>query len=219
MSESDSFLHEVSEEVRRDQLVAVLRKNAVWIALAVVVIVGGAAYFEWSKARATAEAQANGTKLWDSLQEEDAAARAEAVAALDLSPEAQQVAALQAAAALVESGDVQGAVTRLQALATDPKVSEPLKDTVRLKLVAISADVLEDGARLDLLERLMTEGHALRPLALEQRALIRLRDGDSAGAEADLRAIIDDPLGFDTVRARADQLLTAMGAGSAAEEG
>ena len=63
MSDTDSFIEEVSEEVRRDRLYKVLRKYA-WVGiLAVVTIVGGTAYLEFQKAQARTEAEAVGTCL------------------------------------------------------------------------------------------------------------------------------------------------------------
>ena len=219
MSEGDSFLQEVTEEVRRDQLVATLRKNAVWIALAVIVVVGGAALFEWQKSKARTEAQANGDALWASLQEEDPAARAATLAGLDLSDEARPIAVLQASSAQVSSGDVDAAVAGLQGLAADPSISLALRDVARLKLAAISVEALSSSERLDLLERLTVEGHAMRSLALEQRALIHLQDGNLAAARDDLSAVADDPLAPQGARARADQLLTALGIDPAAATG
>ena len=56
MSDTDSFIEEVSEEVRRDRLYNVLRKYA-WVGiLAVVTIVGGTAYLEFQKEQARTEA-------------------------------------------------------------------------------------------------------------------------------------------------------------------
>ena len=218
MSESDSFLHEVSEELRRDQLVATLRKNAVWIALVVIVAVGGAAYFEWSKASNRAEAEGNGSALWAAVTGGDAEARLAALQGIEVSDAAAPAATLQLAAAQVDAGDVEDAVTALQTLAADPDLSAPLRDAVRVKLAAISGGVLDDAARLDLLERMAVEGHAMRPLALEIRALIRLEAGDVEAARADLAAVTDDPLAPQTARARADQLLTALGAGDGAQD-
>ena len=58
MSDTDSFIEEVSEEVRRDRLYKFLRKYA-WVGiLAVVTIVGGTAYLEFQKAQARTEAEA-----------------------------------------------------------------------------------------------------------------------------------------------------------------
>ena len=50
MSNPASFIDEVTEEVRRDRLFAAFRKYG-WIGLLLVIlVVGGAAYNEWSKA-------------------------------------------------------------------------------------------------------------------------------------------------------------------------
>ena len=184
-----------------------------------VSILGAATYFEWNRTQQLAKAETNGTALWQLLQEDDTAARAEAAAHLDLSPEAAPVVALQQAASAVETGDVESAVTALQALAANPDVGAPLQDVARLKLAAISDGVLDDAARLDLLEPMAVEGHALRPLALEQRALIRLGSDDIAGARADLSAIADDPLAPQTARVRADQVLTALGPAPDGQDG
>ena len=57
VSDTDSFIEEVSEEVRRDRLYKFLRKYA-WVGiLAVVTIVGGTAYLEFQKAQARTEAE------------------------------------------------------------------------------------------------------------------------------------------------------------------
>ena len=58
MHESDSFISEVSEEVRRDRLYAGLRRYGWLIAALVVLIVGGAAFNEWRKLSRQASAQA-----------------------------------------------------------------------------------------------------------------------------------------------------------------
>ena len=63
VSDTDSFIDEVTEEVRRDQLFALFRKYG-WIGiLAIVLIVGGASWSEWRKAQAEAKAQAFGDAL------------------------------------------------------------------------------------------------------------------------------------------------------------
>ena len=57
MSNPDSFIEEVTEEVRRDRLFAAFRKYG-WIGgLVVLGIVGGAAWNEWQKNQAAARAQ------------------------------------------------------------------------------------------------------------------------------------------------------------------
>ena len=54
MSQNESFIDEVSEELRRDRLFALFRRWA-WLGILIVVVaVGGAAWNEWRKARAAA---------------------------------------------------------------------------------------------------------------------------------------------------------------------
>jgi len=63
VSNTDSFIDEVTEEVRRDRLFALMRRYG-WIAvLAILLLVGGAAWNEWRKAREASLAQAAGDAL------------------------------------------------------------------------------------------------------------------------------------------------------------
>ena len=56
VSDTDSFIEEVSEEVRRDRLYGFFRKYA-WVGILVVVtIVGGTAFLEFQKAKAKTKA-------------------------------------------------------------------------------------------------------------------------------------------------------------------
>ena len=69
MSNPDSFIEEVTEEVRRDRLFGLFRKYG-WIGVLLVAgIVGGAAWNEWSKAREAARSQAFGDALIDALDQ------------------------------------------------------------------------------------------------------------------------------------------------------
>ena len=67
MSNNDSFIDEVTEEVRRDKLFAAFRKYG-WIGAVVVIgIVGGTAWNEWQQSREAARAQAFGDAVLDAL--------------------------------------------------------------------------------------------------------------------------------------------------------
>ena len=64
MSNPDSFIDEVTEEVRRDKLFAAFKKYG-WIGgLVVAVVVGGTAYTEWRKSSEAAQAQAFGDAVF-----------------------------------------------------------------------------------------------------------------------------------------------------------
>ena len=79
MSDTDSFIEEVTEEVRRDRLFALMRKWG-WVGiLLVLLIVGGATWNEYRKAQRMNAAQALGDAVVTALQSNDAAGRAEAL--------------------------------------------------------------------------------------------------------------------------------------------
>ena len=60
MSNSDGFIEEVTEEVRKDRFYHLLRRYG-WIGgVVVLLIVGGAAWSEYTKAKARAEAELKG---------------------------------------------------------------------------------------------------------------------------------------------------------------
>lgn len=212
MSDNDSFISEVSEEVRRDQFYAFLRRRGWIIALAIAVVVGGAAANEWRKARASAEAEAAGDALRAALQAEDAAARADALGNLVAqAPSAAPVARLAQAASLAEAGDRAGAGELLATLAADGTADPIYRALAGLQRVMLLGAEMPTSERLATLEGLTQPGAPFRPLALEQRALAHLETGDDAAAIADLEVVLADPTATEALRSRARQLIIAAG--------
>ena len=118
MSDTDSFIDEVTEEVRRDRLFALYRRYG-WIAvLAIVALVGAVAWSEYRQAQSMRAAQALGDQLIAAEQPNDPALRADALAAVQPdSPGGQAVAAFLTADAQLAAGDVDAAAATLDAVA------------------------------------------------------------------------------------------------------
>jgi hypothetical protein len=76
VSNPDSFIDEVNEELKRDRLFAMMRKYGWIVVVAVIAVVGFAAWNEWSKSQAEARAQALGDAIVEALEDPDAAASA-----------------------------------------------------------------------------------------------------------------------------------------------
>jgi hypothetical protein len=210
VSESDSFISEVTEEVRRERLYRTLRRYGWLIAAGVIAIVGGAAYHEWNKARAQAAAEATGDALRAALETADPAARADALLAAADGP-AAPVARIAVAGALIEAGDRAGAATILAEVASDGSTPEPVRSLAALQRVMALGPDLAAGERLGALDRLAADGAPYRLLALEQRALLRLETDDRPAALADLEAILATPGAPEGLRGRAQQLMVAAG--------
>ena len=210
MSSQDSFISEVTEEVRRDKLFRLMRRYG-WIAVAfVVLVVGGAAAFEWQKARARAEAEAAGDALLNAQSEDAPAARAEILAALDSGSAGRNaIVRLFQAAAEVEAGEEGRALATLEAISDDTEVPPVYRDLAILKSVMISDAAPEE--RMARLEPLTKPGNLFRLLAVEQRALAEIELGRTETAIETLNGILADAEMTESLRRRASWLIVALG--------
>ena len=209
MSNPDSFIDEVTEEMRRDKLFGYLRRYG-WIAVLVVLgIVGGTAWNEYRQAQDRAAAQAAGDALLAALAENDEAARATAMAAVSALGNAAVITALLAASTQQEAGQAEAAAASLGALAADPATPAIYRDLAAIK--AAMLPVGEMPARLAALEVLAQPGQPFRLLALEQMAYLTLETGDQTGAVAILRQIAEDAAVTRGLSDRVQTLLIALG--------
>ncbi len=208
MSESDSFIHEVSEEVRRDKLFAFFRKWSWVFALVVVGIVGGTAYNEYNKAQIAAVKQTAGEALLSA--QEEATAAAFAPLAEGSAPSAL-LARFNQAAALASEGQGSAAADILNGIALDPQTPRLYQDLALLKAIMIDGQNVEQTELLDILDRLAQPGAPFKMLAIEQRAIAYLRVGDRESALADLITIIRAPESTQGLRNRAQELTIALG--------
>lgn len=215
MSNSDSFFNEVAEEVRRERLFRLFRRYG-WIgAVLVALIVAGAAWNEWQKARDRAAAQAFGDAVLTALDAPDSAARAAALAALDVpagSDEATALVALMIAGEAV-GGDPAARAAALAALgpvAADESLTPRYRDLAILQR-ALLDDGADPAARRAALEPLTAQGRPYRSVVQEQLALLALSEGDTDTARNLFAALQDDPEAPQGLRQRAAQLIVVLG--------
>ena len=206
MSDTDSFIEEVSEEVRRDRLFNLFRRYG-WIAAAfVVIVVGGAAFNEYRKAAERAEAQARGDAILAALEQPEPGAALVAVASDGSVP-----ALMLAAAALEEEGDFTAAADLLDELAVMQDIPAIYRDAATLKSVMLRSDSLSADDKRTRLIGLATPGNPLRLLAEEQLALVDIEEGDLDAGLARLDAIEADAETSAGLRLRVGQLKLALG--------
>jgi hypothetical protein len=219
VSNTDSFIDEVTEEVQRDKLYAVLRKYG-WIGIVVVVgIVGGAAYNEWSKSKAEAAAQANGDAITAALTsaDDDAAARAEALGAAGITGAARIVSDMVRAGELHAAGDTTGAIAALAPYTVDATLDAIYRDLAVLKTTMIGADEIAPEDRIAQLAGIASPGAPYRLLAEEQIATAQVELGDVEAAVSGFRAISQDVEATEALRRRSLQMIVALGADPTAE--
>lgn len=212
MSQTDSFIDEVTEEVRKDRLFALMRRYA-WIAvLFVLLIVGGAAYKEWRNAQERNAAQALGDSVLAALQTEDQVARAEALSAIEAPNAASRAMIDLLAASELSATDPGAAARRLIALADASEVAPVYRQIATLKAVGLPNSGLSVADRRARLEGLALSGGMTRLLAEEQLALLEIETGDTAAAVERLRAIVVDAEVTSGLLRRASQVIVALGA-------
>ncbi|WP_019953900.1 tetratricopeptide repeat protein [Yoonia vestfoldensis] len=209
MSNPDSFIDEVTEEMRREKLFGYLRRYG-WIAVLIVLgIVGGTAWNEYRQAQDRAAAEAAGDALLAALAENDEAARATAMSGVAAEGNAAVIAALLTASTQEEAGDIDAAAATLGAVASDAAAPAIYRDLAAIK--AAMLPVGETPARLAALEALAQPGQPFRLLALEQMAYLTLETGDQPGAVAILRQIAEDAAVTRGLSERVQTLLIALG--------
>ena len=206
MSNTDSFIDEVTEEVRRDRLFGYFRRYG-WIpAVVIVALEGGTAYNEWSKAQGAQVAQARGDALLDALELEDEAERAAAFSALAREDEDALVAKFLAAGVETEQ-----AVDLLRSVADDGRQPQYIRDLARLKMASTEGLLTLDEAAAILAE-LSEPGGVYRNVATELLVAVELQRGDTAAALALLQAHVQDAEASSEQIQRMGELIEALGA-------
>lgn len=209
MSNPESFIDEVTEEVRRDRLFAMFRKYG-WIgALVVAAIVGGAAWNEWQKSRAEARAEGFGDAMLEAL---DQGGTEERRAALDAIPADGQQAALKALMVASDPAEDKAAtLAALDGLIADATQPEVYRDLAVLRRVMVAGADMALAERRSALEGIAAPGRAFRTLADEQLAYLLIEEGKKDEAIAALSALMQDQEAPQGLRARAAQVITALG--------
>lgn len=209
MHNPDSFIEEVTEEVRRDRLFAAFRKYG-WIgALVVVGIVGGTAWVEWQASREVQRAEGFGDAVLDALDMGGATERREALAAIPAEGGQKAVIDLLLASDPVE--DKAATLAALDRLVADQSQPQGLRDLAQLRRVIVAGTDMALADRQMALDGIAQPGRPFRTLAQEQLAYLKIEGGDTAGAIQALQALTVDQEASPGLRSRAAQVITALG--------
>ena len=212
MSNPDSFINEVSEELRRDRFFGWVRRYGWIVGLVLVVALGTAAWHEWRKAQDRAAAEAFGDAVLAALEADDVEARLDALAAIEADGGRAAVLGLLQAGEAAEAGDTEAALAALDTVEQSADAGQRYRQLATLKRVMILGSDMPAEERESLLGGLAESGQPFRPLAREQLALVQLEQGDEEAAIETLRALVASADATAGWRRRATQLLVALGA-------
>jgi hypothetical protein len=215
VSNPESFIDEVTEEVRRDKLFGYMRRYG-WIAIvAVLLIVGGAAWNEYRKAQDAAESQAFGDAILAALDNDEASAREAALAAVPAP--GQRAGLLGLMLATDPSSDRAAALAALERVAADASLPVSYRDLATLRRVIVAGSDLSVSDRRALLDPIAAPGRPFRTLALEQMALLSVEVGEADAAIAEFERLRQDQEAPPGLRSRAEQMIVALGGTPAAQ--
>lgn len=213
---------EVSEDLRAERAQQMLKKyGGLLVAAALVVLAasGGWQGWRWYQGRETARLA---TLYLDALRDAERPPGAERDAARPLLDQViaqgdagyRTLARLREAALKADSGDLAGALTLYNQVATDPGADPLLRDIATLHWATRQIDTGEPALLEARLAPLAAPDHPLRALAAEAQALLAIRQGRADDARTILKRLGQDVTAPDGVRGRANGLLAQLGGGA-----
>ena len=220
----DSFIREVNEELRSEQVRAVWRRfGPVLIGGAVAVVIGTAGYVGYEYWRES-NAAVSGDQFLTALDLAGEKKIDEALSALKkLETEGAGsypvLAQLRTATLLEQKKDMAGAVTAFDAVAADSKAPVALRDVAKLRAAYILVDTgsYEDVAKRA--ETLSADGNPMRGSAREVLGLAAYKAGRADDARKLFQQNADDAAIPANLRQRANTMLDLMRSSETAAKG
>lgn len=221
----DSFIREVNEELRSDQMKGAVRRFGRYIiAIAVLIVLGtiGKVAYEYWDNNASSGA---GDQFLAAMKLADENKTDEALAALDkLEKEGHGaypvLARMRAATVQSQKGDNAGAIASFQAIAKDKSVPAAVQDAAKMRAGWL---LIENGTYEQVsaaVEEMAVPGNAFRHSAREALGLAAYKAGNMAQARQWFQSIVDDVDSPRNVANRAHMMLdliTASGKAPAAQ--
>ena len=206
MSDTDSFIDEVTEEVRRDRLFGYFRRYG-WIpAVIILALVGGTAYSEWSKSVVAQAAQVRGDALLDALDVQDKPESISALRSIVAQEDTDVVASF-----LLAGLDQSLASELLTAISENMDQPKYIRDLARLKLAATPDAASKDEA-VSILTDLSAPGGLYRNAATEILVALELQRGNRDVALELLQSHVQDAGATRAQVQRMGELIVALGA-------
>jgi hypothetical protein len=212
---------EVEEELREERMQALLKKYAGLLFAAALLVIGGVAGWKawiWYQERHDLAAATSYLSASTMSEATGIASpnRAAAIAAFQAvaanAPDGYRILArLREAALRADSGDLQGGSVLWDEVAADGSADPLLRGLANLTWCIYHADKGDPALLEGRLKPLAAAGNAWRSLALEQLALLDLRQGHAEAAKTQLKKLAEDTAVSPGVRNRAGILLNRAG--------
>lgn len=211
----ESFIREVEEELRSDQLKGFWEKYKFFIiggAIAIVVATAGYRYWDFRSQSIAAESGARFLEAIDLSNEgkhEDAIAALEGLVA-DGSGQYPALAKIRLAAELSKSGDQEKAVEAFDTIANDTGFDETLRNVARLRAGLLLVDTGTYDQVADRLQSMADTGKSFRHSAREGLGLSAWKHKRHEDALVWYQSIVEDQAAPGGVRDRAELMMELL---------
>lgn len=213
---SETFVREVDENLRRDQLRDFFKAYGNWLILAVGLFLAASGGFIWWKQHQVKEHEAQVEKLAQVYKDVGSGSAAQAPQQLDelskSGSKAVRASAMFARAALaLQQNDAKLATSTYKSIAADSGLPKPYRDAALIRQTALEFDQLKPEEVIGRLEPLAKPGEPWFGTAGELTALAMVKQGKRQEAGQLFAAIARDSGVPQTIRARAVQVAGTLG--------
>jgi hypothetical protein len=215
MNDNDSFIREVNEELRSEQMKGIWKRFGPYIiGLAVLIVLGvaGTSLFQWWE---SSQASASGDRFLSALKDADENRKDEANKELtaltkDGFGAYPVLARLRLAAMKAENGDVAAAVSDFSTIGKDGAVPAAIRNASRLRAAWLLVDTGKYEDIASEVEELAVPSSVMRHSAREVLGLAAWKAGNYAKAQEWYKLIVDDAEAPGGAQQRARTMLALM---------
>jgi hypothetical protein len=213
---SDTFVREVDENLRRDQVRDFFRKNGTWLIVAVVLFLAASGGFIWWKQHQVQRSGTEVEKLAEIYKDIGSGNMAQAPQQLDdlsnSGSTAVRASALFARAALaLQQGDAKLATSTYKSIAGDSSLPQAYRDAALIRQTALEFDQIQPQEVIARLGPLAKPGEPWFGSAGEMTALALIKQGKKQEAGQLFAAIAKDNGVPETIRTRSVQVAGTLG--------
>lgn len=218
---SDTFLREVDENLRRDQLRDFLKAYSGWLIAGVILFLaacGGYIWYQQHREKRTQQEVEQLAQIYKDIGNGNTAKVPQQLDSLsNAGSKAVRASALFTRAAVaIQQNDLKLATATYKKIADDSDMPQPYRDAALIRQTAIEFDQLQPNAVIARLQPLTTPGSPWFGSAAEMTALALIKQGKTREAGQLFATIAKDKDAPEALRARAVQIAGSLGADASA---
>ncbi len=217
MTNPESFLEEVAEEVRRDRLFRVFKKYGWLLALIIILILSASIAYEWRKNSKIANSKMNGDLLFSAVSESQSGNLSELLGLFSsnssyFNPSKDLIAITKLFyveyAYISQKKLSSDLIATLEEVFYDNKVSRDLRQLAKLKYLLMYPGDEKDKQKL--MDELASPDNYYRSLVQEQRIHSLLRSGKYKEASKQIEVLLRNPEVLNSQKIRLGDLQLAI---------